>query len=352
MDTLPRPPSVDPSAPTVAGRLRLRLENDGKWWTLFDPEASRDQIEQTLTSLGIFRSPQLHRIFLENNTITRIVRELWWSRKDQPLVLSPQVKLGFARLVDVLLGRDPIRRSLTFMLALTPLCATSPSSLKTVLGEATDMGVLCGHNEETRLAWVWFKSLLCTLVAFFSSTVKPPSSTLPVDRDSCEVNEILRQASLPNGGRCKWKVCEEQKEVDEDWLKASFEGRYRSNSTRCWWRKDDDDGLQETSLDEMIAARITGHCPADGVVGIWLGGNPDLVLSARELTSFRISTDPWERLDRQDIPLTKATTDSFETPAWFDPSTFPRSGVHATTGIPFEILRGFPCVPKERQLIQ
>ena len=372
MDALPRPSSLDPSIPTVAGRLRLRLGNDNNWRQLFDSTAihSCEEIEEALTSCDLFRNPRDHPDFLENNTLQKIVQDLVRTVKTgNPRETHTRIERGFARLTDVLFGRDPSRRALTLMLMLTPLCATSPSNLKTTLGEPIDMGVLCGHDDETRMAWRWFKSLLATLLAFFwpgfcvsssSSSSSSSSTSTPVNRDTLEMQEVLKRASVPVKQRHSWKVVVDHgngkrygSNEQEDWLTASFYGRYRTNATRCWWRKngEDDDLLQETSLDELIAARITGTCQEDGLKGMWLGGVPDLVLSACELRSLWISTDPWECIDQTPIPLTKATTDVFEIPAEFDPSTLlPRPGVHEVTGIPFETLRGFPCAPKQRYL--
>lgn len=167
-DIVPRPPSIDPSVPTVAGRLRLCLESDGKWWELFDDMASRDELEQELTSSGIFLSPKHRRDFLENNAMSRIVGELRSNCRGKSLFVPPWIETGFSRLRDVVVGIDDRTRSaMTLLLKLTPLCATSPSNLKSVLSEPTDMAVLCGHNDDTRMAWAWFKSLLCTLLAFF-----------------------------------------------------------------------------------------------------------------------------------------------------------------------------------------
>lgn len=349
MATFPRPMSSDPSAKTAAGRLRLRLENDGEWWKLFDSNSSRDEIEHELVSLGIFQSPRSHRDFIENNSLSAIVRELWRNRKNQTLSTPPQIEQGFARLKNVLYGRDRLRRALTFAIALTPLCAMSPSKLKIALGEKIDMGVLCGHNDETRMAWAWFKSLLSTFVAFVWPGVASTASFSAGNRDSYEVNEILERTSISKT-RGKWKVVDDGRTVDGDWVRASFEGRYRPNLTRCWWRSADVEGVRESTLDEAIAARITGACREDGVSGAWLKGWPDMVLSAKDLSWFRISTDPWERIDRADIPVTSGTADLFEMPRAFDPSTLPLPFVHDITRIPFETVRGFSCVEKQRHL--
>ena len=350
MNTLPRPLSNDPSSPTVAGRLRLRLENDGEWWKLFDPISSQEEFEKTMTSLGIFKSPWLHRDFIENNSLTTIVHELWWNCKGHSVSVPDWITLGFARVMDVLAGRDHSRRALTFILALTPLCAMSPEKLKITLGEQIDMGVLCGHDDETRMAWVWFKSLLCTLAAFFCSGIHPPDTSSLGNRDSLEMNEILDRISASTK-RTKWKFQEEREITDGDWLTASFQGHHRPNTTVCWWHSKDEERIQETSLDKSIAARITGQCHDDGVKGLWLKGYPDMVLSAGELRELRISMDPWERIDRTDIPWTSATSDSFQIPESFDQSSLSPPMIHGITNIPFETVRGFPCVHKQRHLI-
>lgn len=291
MNTLPRPLSNDPSSPTVAGRLRLRLENDGEWWKLFDPVSSREEFEKTLTGWGIFKSPWLHRDFIENNSLKTIVHELWWNCKGHSVPVPDWISLGFARLMDVLAGRDHARRPLTLVTALTPLCAMSPEKLKITLGEQIDMGVLCGHDDETRMAWAWFKSLLCTLAAFFRPGIRPPDASSLGNRDSLEMNEIFDRISTSKK-RIKWKFQEEREIADGDWLTASFQGHHRPNTTICWWCSEDGERIQETSLDESIAARITGLCHDDGVKGLWLKGYPDMVLSAEELREFRISMDP------------------------------------------------------------
>lgn len=350
MNTLPRPLSNDPSSPTVAGRLRLRLENDGDWWKLFDPISSREEFEKTLTSLGIFKSPWLHRDFIESNSLTTIVRELWWNCKGHPVSVPDWISLGFARLMDVLTGRDHFRRALTLVMTLTPLCPMSPEKLKITLGEQIDMGVLCGHDDETRMAWVWFKSLLCTLAAFFCPGVRPPPVSSFGNRDSLEMNEILDRTSTSKK-RTKWKLQEERQIADGDWLTASFQGHHRPNTTTCWWWSVDEDRIRETTLDESIAARITGQCQEDGVKGLWLKGYPDMVLSAEELKELRISMDPWERIDKTDIPWTSTTSNSFQIPESFDPSDLPRPMILEITDIPFETVRGFPCVHKQRHLI-
>ena len=350
MSTSPRPLSNDPSSPTVAGRLRLRLQNDGEWWKLFDPISSREEFEKTLTGLGIFKSPWLHRDFIENNALTEIVHELWWNCKGQSVSVPDWISLGFARLMDVLTGRDHSRRALTFVMTLTPLCIMSTEKLKITLGEQIDMGVLCGHDDETRMAWAWFKSLLCTLTAFFLPGVHSPDKSSLGNRDSLEMNEILDRISTSKK-RIKWKFQEEREITDGDWLTASFQGHHRPNTTICWWFSKDEKKILETSLDESIAARITGQCLDDGVKGLWLKGYPDMVLSAEELRELRISMDPWERIDKTDIPLTSATSNSFQIPESFDPSSLPRPMVHEITDIPFETVRGFPCVQKQRRLI-
>ena len=303
-----------------------------------------------MTSLGIFKSPWLHRDFIENNSLTTIVHELWWNCKGHSVSVPDWITLGFARVMDVLAGRDHSRRALTFILALTPLCAMSPEKLKITLGEQIDMGVLCGHDDETRMAWVWFKSLLCTLAAFFCSGVHPPDTSSLGNRDSLEMNEILDRISASTK-RTKWKFQEEREITDGDWLTASFQGHHRPNTTVCWWHSKDEERIQETSLDKSIAARITGQCHDDGVKGLWLKGYPDMVLSAGELRELRISMDPWERIDRTDIPWTSATSDSFQIPESFHPSSLSPPMIHGITNIPFETVRGFPCVHKQRHLI-
>lgn len=350
MNTLPRPLSNDPSSPTVAGRLRLRLENDGEWWKLFDPVSSREEFEKKMTGWGIFKSPWLHRDFIENNSLKTIVHELWWNCKGHSVPVPDWISLGFARLMDVLAGRDHARRPLTLVTALTPLCAMSPEKLKITLGEQIDMGVLCGHDDETRMAWAWFKSLLCTLTAIFRPGIRPPDASSLGNRDSLEMNEIFDLISTSKK-RIKWKFQEEREIADGDWLTASFQGHYRPNTTICWWCSEDGERIQETSLDESIAARITGQCHDDGVKGLWLKGYPDMVLSAEELREFRISMDPWERIDKTDIPWTSGTSNSFQIAESFDPSSLPRLMVHEITDIPFETVRGFPCVHKQRHLI-
>ena len=117
------------------------------------------------------------------------------------------------------------------------------------------MNVMCGHDQETRLAWLWFKSLLSTQLAFFWLGMGPP---LPVpfeaDRDSIEVNNMLRRVSRRTSG-IKWIIVHEQEgSQNEDWLKKSFQGFYRHNRTRCWWKTADDFSDRETSLDELIAS--------------------------------------------------------------------------------------------------
>lgn len=350
MNTLPRPLSNDPSSPTVAGRLRLRLENDGEWWKLFDPVSSREEFEKKMTGWGIFKSPWLHRDFIENNSLKTIVHELWWNCKGHSVPVPDWISLGFARLMDVLAGRDHARRPLTLVTALTPLCAMSPEKLKITLGEQIDMGVLCGHDDETRMAWAWFKSLLCTLTAIFRPGIRPPDASSLGNRDSLEMNEIFDRISTSKK-RIKWKFQEEREIADGDWLTASFQGHYRPNTTICWWCSEDGERIQETSLDESIAARITGLCHDDGVKSLWLKGYPDMVLSAEELREFRISMDPWERIDKTDIPWTSGTSNSFQIAESFDPSSLPRLMVHEITDIPFETVRGFPCVHKQRHLI-
>ena len=350
MSTSPRPLSNDPSSPTVAGRLRLRLQNDGEWWKLFDSISSREEFEKTLTGLGIFKSPWLHRDFIENNAMKTIVHELWWNCKGQSVSVPDWISLGFARLMDVLTGRDHSRRALTFVMTLTPLCTMSTEKLKITLREQIDMGVLCGHDDETRMAWAWFKSLLCTLTAFFLPGVHFPDKSSPGNRDSLEMNEILDRISTSKK-RIKWKFQEEREITDGDWLTASFQGHHRPNTTICGWFSKDEEKILETSLDESIAARITGQCLDDGVKGLWLKGYPDMVLSAEELRELRISMDPWERIDKTDIPLTSATSNSFQILESFDPSSLPRPMVHGITDIPFETVRGFPCVQKQRRLI-
>ena len=345
----PRPESIDPSASTVAGYLRLRLENDGEWWTLFHPKGTRDQIVEILTGLGIFQSPLLYRDFIEDNTMAKIVRKLWCNAGSRSIQAPLQIEQGFARLKEVLIGRDPSRRALTLMLTLTPLCSTSPSNLKAVLGEPMDMAVMCGHDNETRTAWSWFKSLLCTLFAFFWHEQHTCSPALSLDRDSEEVDEILRRAAEATNRR-KWKVLDKEESLQADWLKASFQGRYRSNRTRGWWRQIQDDRQKVTCLHELIAARITDQCPENGLLGLWLEGDPDVMLGADLLGHLSISPDPWERLDRVGIPMTGATSQLFETPVEFDPTTLPPPVVHQGSGIPFELVKGFPCVSKERQL--
>lgn len=346
----PRPESIGHLFPTVAGRLRVHLKDDGQWWTLFDPDATREEIEEVLIGLGIFLSPLRHRDFLEDNTTEKIVRRLWSGVGHCRKPVPSKIEEGFALLKEIVFGRVPTHRPLTLVLALTPLCSTSPSNLKAVLGEPADMSVMCGHDDETRMAWLWFKSLLCTLLAFFSQEVEPPSSIVRVDRDTAEVNEILRRAS-DSASRRKWKVVEEDGDREGDWLKASFQGRYRSNRTKCLWRQNEDDGeTRETCLDEMIAARITGLCPDDGFLGLWVEGEPELVLTANELSALFISPDPWERIDRVSIPFTGATSNALETPLGFSQRALPQARVHRVTGIPFELLKGFPCIPKERQL--
>lgn len=350
MNTLPRPRSDEPSSPTVAGRLRLRLENDGEWWRLFHAISSREEFEKTLTNLGIFNSPRLNRDFIENNSLTTIVRELWWNHKGHVASVPDQIKVGFDRLLDVLTGRDQSRRALAMVMALTPLCAMSPEKLKITLGEKIDMGVLCGHVEETRMAWAWFKSLLCTLVAFFCQGVHPPTVTSFGNRDSMEMNEILERTSTSKKG-VKWKLSKEIQTVGGNWLTASFQGDHRPYTVICWWWSADEEMIRETTLDELIAARITGRCEEEGIKGMWLKGHPDKVLSATELKKLRISMDPWERVDKTDIPLTTSATSSFEIPEGFDPSSLSCPLVHEITGIPFETVRGYPCVQKQRHLI-
>lgn len=254
-----------------------------------------------LTGWGIFKSPWLHRDFIENNSLKTIVHELWWNCKGHSVPVPDWISLGFARLMDVVTGQDHARRSLTLVTALTPLCAMSPEKLKITFGEQIDMGVLCGHDDETRMAWAWFKSLLCTLTAFFRPGIRPPDASSLGNRDSLEMNEIFDRISTSKK-RIKWKFQEEREIADGDWLTASFQGHDRPNTTICWWCSEDGERIQETSLDESIAARITGQCHDDGVKGLWLKGYPDMVLTAEELREFRISMDPWERIDKTDIP--------------------------------------------------
>lgn len=347
---LPRPESIDPSASTVAGYLRLRLKNDGEWWTLFHPKKTRDQIVEILTGLGIFQSPLLYRDFIENNNMEKIVQKLWYNVGSRSIQAPLQIEQGFARLKEVITGGDLSRRALTLMLALTPLCSTSPSTLKDVLAEPMDMAVMCGHDNETRMAWSWFKSLLCTLFAFFWHRQHTPLPTLSLNRDAEEVDEILRRAAEA-ASRQKWKVLDnEESHQEADWLEASFRGRYRSNRTRCWWRQIQDDRQRITCLHELIAARITGQCPENGLLGLWLEGEPNLMLEAEVLGSLSISPDPWERLDGVGIPLTGETSQAFEAPVEFDSTTLPPPVVHQGSSIPFELVKGFPCVSKERQL--
>lgn len=350
MNTSARPESSDPSSPTVAGYLRLRLENDGDWWKLFDSDTSRDELENEMTRLGLFRSPWHHRDFIENNNLATIVRDLRWNQKGQGITVPAWIELGFARLREVVSGRDQSRRALAFALALTPLCAMSPAKLKIVLGEQIDMPALCGHDDGARMSWLWFKSLLCTLAAFFWPRVSSSEASPLSNRDSLEMNDILRSASTSKK-ESKWRAVEEARVIDGDWLAASFQGHFRANQTMCWWWSEAEKRIRETPLDELIAARIIGTCQEDGLRGLWLKDFSDTVLSAHELRMFKISTDPWERIDRIRIPLTTATTNLFTTPEEFDSKTLPRPLVHATTGIPLETIRGFPCVPKQRRYI-
>lgn len=347
----PRPKSIEPSVPTAAGRLRLCIRNDGEWWTLFDPRATRDDVVQVFTGLGVFRSPLVWGDFLENNTVKNIVRHLWKDAGTQVVKVPSQVEMGFDRFKEVLFGRDPTRRALSLILALTPLCSTSPLDLKSALDEPTDMGVMCGHDDETRMTWLWFKSLLSTTLAFFWQGIESPTSAVRIDRDTVEVNDILDRASRRRS-RHKWKQVEQQQDRDGDWLKASFEGNYRCNRTRCWWRDVLNFCMRETSLDEFIVARITGLCSEVGLSGMWLEGHDDLVLTPWDLKPLLISTDPWERKDRVRMPLTEGDSQHFQLPMEFKPSALlPPPRVHQSTGIPFELLRGFPCVAKERQLM-
>ena len=309
-----------------------------------------EEFDKTLTSLGIFLSPWGYRDFIENNSLSTIVRELWWNRKGRPVIVPAWTKLGFARLKDVLTGKDQSHRALAFAMSLTPLCNMSPTKLKITVGEQIDMATLCGHDDGTRMAWVWFKSLLSTLAAFFWPGVIPPTASSFGNRDSLEMNEILSRTSISKN-RGKWKVVEEMQVLDEDWITPSFQGHYRPNQTMCWWWSAGEDRIRATSLDESIAARIIGQCQEDGLKGVWLKGCPDVVLTTEDLTKFKISTDPWESIDRRAIPLTCATTKSFKIPEEFDPSNFPPPLVHETSGIPFETIRGFPCVSKQRHLI-
>ena len=349
----PRPKCTDVKDPTVAGRLRLRLKNDGEWWKLFDDGSTRDEVANSLTECGIFHNPLTHGKFIENNTVEKIVRDLWFKNVYQEPTIPLNIATGFKRLENVVLENDPNRRDLTLMLALTPLCSTSPVNLETSLNEAVDMNVLCGHDQETRLAWLWFKSLLSTQLAFFWHGMGPP---LPVpfeaDRDSIEVNDMLRRVSCRTSGT-KWMTVEEQEgSQDEDWLKKSFRGFYRHNRTRCRWKTADDFSNRETSLDELIASRITGVCSETGLLNLWLEGNPDLTLTCDELGSLVISTDPWERIDKQSIPLTETNSEaSTEISNTFDPALLSPAKKHRYTGIPFELLRGYPCVSKQRHLI-
>ena len=345
----PRPRSIGHLDPTVAGRLRLCLQNDGQWWKLFDSNATRKEMEDMLSGLGIFLSPLRHRDFIENNTMEKIVQHLWATVGPRITTIPSNIEVGFKLLTEVIQGRVSTHRSLTLLLVLTPLCATSPSNLKALLDEPADMAVMCGHDDETRMAWLWLKSLLCTLLAFFWPNVSPPSSVWKVDRDTEEVNEMLRRACEMTS-RCKWKTVEMKEQGDEDWLKASYQGRYRPNRTRCLWKQKDGE-TRETCLDEMIAARITDLCPENGFVGLWVDGHPNLVLSANDLRSLFISTDPWESIDRARIPFTKGILVVSDKQLEFHHDALPPARVHRATGIPFELFKGFPCVPKERLLL-
>ena len=345
----PRPKSIGHSDSTVAGRLRLCLQNDGQWWKLFDSNATRKEIEEMLSGLGIFLSPLRHRDFIENNTMEKIVQHLWATVGPRITTVPSNVELGFKRLTEVIQGRVSTHRSLTLLFVLTPLCATSPFNLKALLDEPADMAVMCGHDDETRMAWLWLKSLLCTLFAFFWQDMSPPSSVWKADRDTEEVNEMLRRAREMTR-RCKWKTVEMKEQGDEDWLKSSYEGRYRPNRTRCLWKQKGGE-LRKTCLDEMIAARITGLCPENGFVALLVDGHPNLVLNAKDLRSLAISMDPWENIDKGRIPFTKGVLVASDKQLEFDHDALPPASVHRVTGIPFELFKGFSCVPKERLLL-
>ena len=170
----PRPRSIGHLDPTVAGRLRLCLQNDGQWWKLFDSNATRKEMEDMLSGLGIFLSPLRHRDFIENNTMEKIVQHLWATVGPRITTIPSNIEIGFKLLTEVIQGRVSTHRSLTLLLVLTPLCATSPSNLKALLDEPADMAVMCGHDDETRMAWLWLKSLLCTLLALFGKTYRHP----------------------------------------------------------------------------------------------------------------------------------------------------------------------------------
>ena len=105
----PRPKCTEVKDPTVTSRLRLHLKNDREWWKLFDDGSTRDEVANSLTECGIFHNPLTHGNFIENNTVEKIVRDLWFKNVHQEPTIPLNIASGFKRLKDVVLGNESPR---------------------------------------------------------------------------------------------------------------------------------------------------------------------------------------------------------------------------------------------------